>query len=429
MRKRLYQEGSRRERRQLAEFLAKEQAGQLLLPLLELMTQTAEAVDEVIDLAGRAAIEALLRLSAQEVAGPKHQGQAAGPIRWHGYQPGVVCLAERKLRVEKPRLRRKGKGAGREVEIPAYTALSSHPRLGARIAEILLAGVSTRNYQTVLPEMAETVGVSKSAVSREFIEASAEELRALCERRFDEVDLLIIYIDGLRFGAAHVLAALGVDTEGHKHVLGVRDGASENAAVVQDLLTDLVARGVDPKRRRLFVIDGSQALRQGLDRVFGAQHLVQRCRQHKLRNVLEYLPKDMRQQVSSTLRAAFRLEAKAGQDKLRQLAQWLEVEYASAATSLREGLTEMFTINRIGLTPALRRCLGSTNVIESPHGDVRLRTRRVTRWRDGAMALRWCATALLATEKRFRRLMGWRDLWMLKAYLDEEKVAGDRRTA
>jgi len=175
--------------------------------------------------------------------------------------------------------------------------------------------------------------------------------------------------------------------------------------------------------------NGFQATRQGLDRVFGAQHLVQRCRQHKLRNVLEYLPKDMRQQVSSTLRAAFRLEAKAGQDKLRQLAQWLEVEYASAATSLREGLAEMFTSNRIGLTPAWRRCLGSTNVIESPHAGVRLRTGRVTRWRDGTMALRWCASALLATEKKFRRLMGWRDLWMLKAYLDEEKVAGDRRTA
>jgi transposase-like protein len=416
----------------MAEFLAKGEAGQVLLPLMELLVQTEIALDEVVDLAGRATIEAVLQLSAQELAGPKHAGKAASVIRRHGTQEGVVALAERKLRIEKPRLRRKGQGVGGEVEIPAYTALATHPRLGQRMLEIMLSGVSTRNYAKVLPEMAETVGVSKSAVSREFVAASAEELQGLFERRFNDVDLLVIYLDGLRFGDFHVLVALGVDKEGKKHVLGLREGASENAAVVKDLLTDLVARGINPKRRRLFVIDGSKALRQGIDSVMGTHHLIQRCRQHKLRNVLDYLPKEQRPQVRSALQAAFRLEAKEGLAKLKQLAKWLEQEYPSAASSLREGLEELFTINRMGLPPKLRRCLGSTNVIESPNSPTRLRTRRVCHWQDGAMALRWAASALLATEKNFRKIMGHKELWMLEAFLNEEtaeKLAENRMSA
>lgn len=432
MRKRVYQEVTPRERRKMAEFLAKGEAGQVLLPLMELLVQTEIALDEVVDLAGRATIEAVLQLSAQELAGPKHAGKATGEIRRHGCQAGIVALAERKLRIEKPRLRRKGKGAGGEVEIPAYTALATHPRLGERMLEIMLSGVSTRNYAKVLPEMAETVGVSRSAVSREFVAASTEELKALFERRFDDLDLLVIYLDGLRFGDFHVLVALGVDKAGQKHVLGLREGASENAAVVKDLLTDLVARGVNPQRRRLFVIDGSKALRQGIDSVMGTHHLIQRCRQHKLRNVLDYLPKEQRPQVRSAMQAAFRLEAQEGRAKLKQLAKWLEQEYPSAASSLREGMEELFTINRMGLPPKLRRCLGSTNVIESPNSPTRLRTRRVCNWQDGAMALRWAASALLATEKNFRKIMGHQELWMLEAFVNEdtgEKLAENRRSA
>jgi len=413
-----YQIMDRKESRKWAEFLSKE--GQLLLPLLELITQAEMAVDELIDVAGRAAIEAILILSAQEVAGPRHPGKEAGPIRRYGYQKGVVPLSNRKLRVDKPRLRKKGKGTGQEVEIPAYEAMLLNSRLGVRILEILMKGISTRNYKEILPVMAETVGVSKSSVSREFIESSEKTFKELCERRLDDKDILVVYIDGLQFGETHVIVALGVDSSGYKHVLGLIEGSSENAVVVKDLLADLVERGLDPKRRRLFVIDGSKALRKAIHQVFGAKNPVQRCRNHKIRNVLSYLPDEQKDQVQAAMKAAFQLEADKGWAKLEQLAQWLEKEHPSAAASLREGLEEMFTINRLGLPKVLQRCLGSTNVIESPYAGVRAKTGRVTRWRDGAMVLRWCATALVATEKKFRRIMGYQQLWILAAVLKEE---------
>ena len=147
-----------------------------------------------------------------------------------------------------------------------------------------MAGVSTRKYGRVIGEMADTVGVSKSAVSRETVEASERVLKELMERRLDAWDLLVIYLDGIQMGSHHVLAAVGVDSDGKKHVLGVREGASENAEVTSALLEDLVERGLDPGRRRLFVIDGSKALRKAIEKVFGQRHPIQRCRNHKLRN-------------------------------------------------------------------------------------------------------------------------------------------------
>lgn len=413
---RQYQVVGRGDSRKLAEFLSKE--GQLLLPMLDLITQAEMAVDELVDVAGRATIEAILLMSAEDVAGPRHPGKACGEIRWHGRQKGVVNLAERKLRVDKPRLRRKGQGAGGEVEVPAYEALRMHSRLGERMLEILMRGVSTRNYANVLPEMAEAVAVSKSNVSREFIEASEKALKQLAERDFSDKDILIIYLDGLRFGSYHVLAAIGVDSEGYKHVLGLVAGASENATACKQLLEGLVERGVKPGRRRLFVIDGSKALRAAVDAVYGQDNPVQRCRAHKVRNVTDHLPKHLRAQVTSAMRAAYRLEPADGKARLEQQALWLEKEYPQAAASLREGLGETFTVNEIGLPGKLRRCLCTTNLIESPQSGVRMRTRRVCRWRDAKMALRWAASAFLTTEKSFRRIMGHDQLWMLQSYLD-----------
>jgi len=408
-------------------FLSKN--GQALLPLVAQIEQAEVALDELIDVLGRATGEMVLRLSAERIAGPPHPGKKGGAVGWHGREEGTVCLKERKLRVKRPRLRRKGQGADGEVPIPAYEVMRSDQKLGSRMLEILLRGVSTRQYRAVLPEMAETVGVSRSSVSREAIEASEEELRRLCERRLEELDLLIIYLDGVIFGDHHVLVAVGVDEEGKKHVLGVAEGASENQVVAKGLLEDVVRRGVSTDRKYLFVIDGSKALRAAIDAVFGAENAVQRCRHHKLENVMGYLPEHLKDQTKAAMRSAFRLPAREGMARLEKQAEWLEREYPSAAASLREGLKEMFTVNRLGLSPSLSRCLVSTNVIESPHSGVRLRTRKICRWRDGKMVLRWAAAALLMTEQNFRRIMGCRDLWMLKAALDQNKVLVQQKVA
>lgn len=404
----------------MREFLAKE--GAALLPMVELIEQGRLAVEELVGKLGRAALEAVLLVSAEQVAGPPHPGRPGGAIRRHGSQGGVVALGAQRLRLQKPRLRRKGGGEGAEVAVPAYAAMQSQERLREKLLSILIRGVSTRDYQAVVPEMAERCGVSRSAVSREFREASAEALRQLGERCFDQVELLVIYIDGQDFGGHQVVSAVGVDTEGNKHVLGLTEGATENAVVVKGLLEDLVARGVRPGRRRLFVVDGSKALRKAIDQVYGADNPVQRCRAHKLRNVLGYLPKELQGQVAAVMRAAWKLEPKEGMARLCTQIEWLERSYPKAAASLREGLEETFTINRLGLSPMLRRCLATTNVIESLLSGVGRRSGRVTRWRSGKMVLRWAAAGAIETEKRFRMIIGHRDLWMLKAALDEGRL-------
>jgi len=328
---------------ELASFLVKN--GQGLLPMVDLIEQCQVACDELIDVTGRATIQAVLQLSAIEAAGgPQQQGKRrTGDVVFYGRQAGQVFLSDRKLEVQRPRLRSKGRG-GKEVEVPAYAAMQNPTPMGARMLDILLHGVSTRNYKQVIPQMTETAGVSRSAVSRAAIEASEAEVEALLGRRFDDLKLLVIYIDGLVFGGYTMIGVVGVDAEGQKHVLGIREGATENSTVITELLEDIVSRGVDPKRKMLFVIDGSKALRAAINAVFGTDQKVQRCRAHKLRNVLDYLPKDDKPQVKSLLRAAWKLDADKGIARIKKLAAWLDQRYPQAAASLLEGLEECFTI-------------------------------------------------------------------------------------
>lgn len=414
--------------KELSRILAKN--GQLLLPMLDLIEQAQCAIDDLVDVMGRATIEAILQMSAAQVAGPKQQGKRTErDVAYHGTQKGRVALKERQLRVDRPRLRKRRRLPEEpgEVEIPAYTAMQKDERLAERMLDIMMAGVSTRRYADVLPEMAEQVGISKSQVSREFIDAGERLLKQLAERDFSEIDLLVIYLDGVQFGPYHVICAVGVDTQGEKQVLGFREGASENAEVAKALLEELVSRGVSPFRRRLFVIDGSKALRKAIDQVFGEHNPVQRCRNHKVRNIVGHLPKDQHDQARATLKAAFKLEADEGMAKIEQYASWLDREWPAAAASLREGLVELFTINRLGLPSPLRRCLGTTNLIDNSHSALRERTRRVKHWQDGTMALRWAAAAFDAASENFRRIMGHQHLWMLKAALDEH--ANDQQLA
>jgi transposase-like protein len=408
----------------LRQFLAKE--GAALLPMVTLIEQGQLAVEELVGQLGKAALEAVLAISAEQLAGPPHPGRPGGAIRRHGEQGGVVALGGQRVRVQKPRLRRKGGGEGAEVAVPAYAAMQDDEGLRERLLSIVMRGVSTRHYQEVVPELADRCGVSRSAVSRQLQQASAEALQELCERRFDEIDLLVIYLDGKDFGGHQVICAVGVDLQGKKHVLGLTEGATENTVVVKGLLEELVERGVKPDRRRLFVIDGSKALRKAIDDVFGRQNPVQRCQTHKLRNVLGYLPKEMQGQVRAVLRAAWKLDPKEGMARLRPQIEWLERTHPKAAASLQEGLEETFTINHLGLSPRLRKCLGTTNVIESSLSGVQGRTGRVTRWRSGEMALRWTAAAALETERNFRKIMGHADLWMLKAVLDEDRLLSEK---
>ena len=398
--------------------------GQILLPIVSLIEGASQVVDQVLHEIQIQALETILQLSAEQIAGQRTPGKASGEIRWHGTQRGKLKLADRQVQVKRPRLRHKTEG---EVPIPAYQRLRQDRGLQQQMLGALLRGVSTREYDEVLPKMAETVGVSRSSVSRQAIAASAEQLTTLRERRWDEIEILVIYIDGQRFGAHHILSAVGVDREGRKHILGIEAGATENAAAVKRLLIHLRDHGLPTDRTYLFVIDGAKALRAAIDEVFGADQQVQRCRNHKLRNVLDELPQDQQGQTLNLMRAAWKCAtAEEGEKRLEQLARFLEHDYESAARSLREGLAEMFTLQRLKLPPSLFKCLATTNLIESPQSGVARRTGNVTRWRDQGMAERWVASAWLLTEQHFRRIDGHKDLWALATILGRQTNAASQ---
>jgi putative transposase len=380
-----------------------------VLPLLSMIGQAQLSIDDLLGQLSRQFIEQMLVLSAQSVAGAQHQGRHTGEVRWHGSQGGVVNLGHSKLHIKRPRLR----SPGGEVAVPAYAALAKDGDLSRRIADILVCNVSTRKYARVVHRCADELGISKSAVSRQFVKQSAVAWAQLMKRDLSQIDFVAMYVDGVIVAKHHIIAAVGVDAQGNKHVLGLAPGSSENAKVVKDLLSDLALRGIDLNVPRLWVIDGSKALRSGIEQLCGKDAKVQRCRIHKIRNVSERLPKDRAEQVRWLMKQAFKLDAPKGKQRLKELAKDLKAQHPDAAASVLEGIDEMFTITELGITGELARCLATTNVIESPNSVVRRVSGRVTNYKDAEMALRWTAAGFIEAEKSFKKLRGYADLKIL----------------
>ena len=376
------------------------------LPLLSMIGKAQLSIDDLLGQLSRQFIEQLLVLSAQSVAGSQHKGRHTGEVRWHGSQGGVVNLGQSKMQVKRPRLRT----SSGEVAVPAYAALANDGDLSRRIADILVCNVSTRKYARVVHRCTDELGISKSAVSRQFVKQSAQAWAQLMSRDLTKIDFVAMYVDGVIVAKHHIIAAVGVDAQGSKHVLGLAPGSSENAKVVKDLLSGLALRGLDLNVPMLWVIDGSKALRSGIEQLCGKDAKVQRCRIHKIRNVSERLPKDRAEQVRWLMKQAFKLDAPKGKQRLKELAKDLKAQHPDAAASVLEGLDEMFTITDLGLTGELARCLATTNVIESPNSVVRRVSGRVTNYKDVEMALRWTAAGFMEAEKSFKKLRGHADL-------------------
>ena len=302
---------------------------------------------------------------------------------------------------------------GRNGWICWAAALANDGDLSRRIADILVCNVSTRKYARVVHRCADELGISKSAVSRQFVKQSAQAWAQLMSRDLSKIDFVAMYVDGVIVAKHHIIAAVGVDAQGSKHVLGLAPGSSENAKVVKDLLSGLALRGLDLNAPMLWVIDGSKALRSGIEQLCGKDAKVQRCRIHKIRNVSERLPKDRAEQVRWLMKQAFKLDAPRGKQRLKELAKDLKAQHPDAAASVLEGIDEMFTITELGITGELARCLATTNVIESPNSVVRRVSGRVTNYKDAEMALRWTAAGFIEAEKSFKKLRGYADLKIL----------------
>jgi putative transposase len=373
---------------------------------------------------GLGVLRELLESEVEEVVGPKGTWNRERTAVRHGHENGEVTLGGRRVQVRRPRART----ADGESEVPlkTYEHFADRDRLEGVVLERMLAGVSTRRYrraqEPVGPEVeTDARSTSKSAVSRTFVHRTRQLLWNLMNRPLADLRLAVIMLDGIELHGRTNIVALGITTEGEKLALGVWDGSSENAAVASALLSDLVDRGLDVEQGMLFVIDGSKALRKAIRQVFGNDVPVQRCVQHKLRNVVEHLPERDREPVKLRLRRAWKeTDHDRALEQLNTLAVELDHAHPGAAASLREGMEETLTVTRLGITGKLKLTLQSTNPCESMISTVRVIHRNVKNWSSGDMCLRWTAPGMLEAENRFRKVQGYRGLANLAVAIEHD---------
>jgi putative transposase len=373
---------------------------------------------------GLEVMDELMAVEVTELAGPKGKHDQARVAKRHGSEQGTVTLGGRRVGVRRPRVRSVGQEGEHELALESYQVFAATDLLAEGIVARMLAGLSTRRYPAGLEPVGQQVdaqasGTSKSAVSRRFVQATAERLAELLARRLDDRRWLVVFLDGFGMGEHLLVGALGVTDDGTKVPLGVAEGTTENKAVCTRLVADLADRGLDASRGVLFVIDGGKALERAIRTVFGRKALMQRCRQHKERNVLDHLPEAERPLVQRRLRAAWAL-TDAGQAKaeLEQLARSLDRQRPGAAASLREGLELTLTVTRLGVGGKLLQTVASTNPMESMIEIIRDHAGRVKRWSSGEMALRWAAAGMLAAQGQFRRVKGYQELPQLALALE-----------
>lgn len=390
---------------------------QWLLDPEEMVAMLQQSVNDFATEVGLKVARLLLDDEVEQRCGARYERVAERTVTRHGRQQGVVVIAGQKLPIERPRVRYTQRCG--EAELENYARLQSPEAMPQAVLKRLVRGVSCRDYEGVVDLARAGFGVKKSSVSRSFVKASAKEVRQLAERRFDGERFAVIYIDATPYAGESMIAALGIREDGQKRLLGLRQGATENAAVCTALLEDLCARGLDTSSPTLLVLDGSKALHAAAKRVWGRNALIQRCQVHKKRNVQQHLPQKHWPELSRQLCAAYHeTDYDAALKGLKTTARWLERLNPDAAASLREGMEETLTVVRLGVPELLRRTLATTNPIESAFSVAENVTRRVKRWRDGDMRKRWCTAGLLRAESKFRRVKGHRHMPQLLKALD-----------
>jgi len=365
---------------------------------------------------GLRAVEEALVAEVNALAGPRYARADDRPdvVRW-GAQRGSIYLADQKLPVTVPRVR--DRAARCEVPLETYAAFQTPRAHDVGLFRKVLGGLSCREYEAAAEAVPEAFGLAKSTVSRRFIRASATELRRLQERRLDDAEWLVLVVDGKSFAGDQLVIALGVTATGEKRILGLVQTASENKRVIAAFLRELGERGFPLDQPLLAVLDGSKGLRAAVRDVFG-DIPVQRCQWHKRENVVSYLAKQDQPAWRRKLQAAYGHASHGDAARaLERLHQQLRLVNESAAASLAEGLDETLTLHRLNVFATLGVSFKTTNLIESVMARLEAKTRRVTRWRTSDQKLRWCASALWATERRFRRVKNHRHLPLLKAAL------------
>ena len=388
-----------------------EQAVQVCLPMAEVLTSIEQGLGELVRKVGRMFIESVLESEVEQIAGPRScRTQTRQAYRW-GIEQGSCLIDGQRVPIARPRVRECG---GKELPLGTYQLFQQVTPAEETVWSNIMRGLSMRDYKLVLQQFMDAYGLEKSTISERFVEASRKKLEALMSRSLQHLQICALLIDGTIFKGQHLVVAIGIDTFGKKVVLGLVQGATENAKVVSGLFDHLCGRGLDFAQPRLYLIDGSRALRAAIERHAGEAAFIQRCQLHKIRNVLAYLPETHQHWFKYKLRVAYtQADVADARQALYRLHDELNELNPSAAASLMEGLEETLTLHDLHVHARLRRSLSSTNGIESSFSVVETICRRVKRWQGSDHRLRWVASALLYAETRWNRLHGYRHLPLL----------------
>jgi transposase-like protein len=381
------------------------------LPLLGAFANIERSFFDLCIDAGQQVLASMMEQDREDLCGPRWKRDPDRKAGRAGTTRSEVSLGGRRIAIGRPRVRSQ---EGEELGLPSFAFASSRDPLDRHTLDAVACGVSTRKYARsldALPEEIDERSVSKSSVSRRYVAMTTKQMTTWLTKPVGDRHFPIVLIDGIILGDHTVLIALGIDTEGKKQVLGLREGDTENSRVAKALLRDLVARGLDPERARLFVIDGAKALRSAIRKVFGDLGVVQRCQLHKQRNILGHLPDGVQASVKSILQEAWSLsDAKLARARLERLASSLEADHPGAAASVAEGLDETLTLQGLGIEGTLYRKLRTTNAIENLNSGIATYSKNVKRWQGGSMVVRWVSAAIVEAGKKFRCVQGWRDI-------------------
>jgi putative transposase len=384
---------------------------QMILPMADIVGLLQEGVGNLLRHAGLELMHLVMDEEVRHIAGERHQQHEHRRAHRWGKEDGYCVVDGQKVPIRRTRLR---SGDNREQRLGSYELFQRSGPMQQGVWDKMMRGLSTRNYGAVVKDFQSAYGIEKSAVSENFIEASREKVKQLMERPLGELRLCAVLIDGTPFKDRQIIAALGIGCDGRKTVLGIREGATENTAVVSSLLSELVERGLDFSTPRLYILDGGKALHAAVRRHAGEAAFIQRCQVHKKRNVVDHLPDEHKAEVKRKLQNAYAMtvyaDAKRALDRLHRELMDLN---PSAARSLEEGMEETLTVHKLRVPEQLRRSLCCTNVIESAFSIVETVCRNVKRWRPGDQIERWVGSGLLVAERQFRKVIGHRQIPLL----------------
>ena len=391
--------------------LPKTMAVEIPLPLLEAFGRIENSFFDLCIDSGQQVLRAMMEQDREDLCGPRWKRDPDRRAGRAGTTKSEVTLGGRRIGVSRPRVRSQ---KGEEMVLPSFAFAASRDPLDRHTLNAVACGISSRkNARSLdpLPDRMQQRSTSKSSVSRRFVAMTTKQMTSWLTTPIGDRHFPIIMIDGIHMGDHLVLIALGIDFEGKKQVLGLREGDTENGQVARALLWDLVERGLEPERARLFVIDGAKALTSAIVKVFGPLAKIQRCQIHKRRNILGHLPERLHENVKAVLKEAWSLaDAKLAKRRLQRLASSLEANHPGAAASVLEGLDETLTLQKLGIGGTLYKKLRSTNAIENLNSGIASYSKNVKRWQGGKMVIRWVSAAIVEAEKKFRRVQGWRDI-------------------